>query len=70
MVEVKDMYKVIGLRDIDVVYSKKFDQLASTSEGKDFSPVKEIMTGYSNPYTVMNIILCRALCVEELLQIR
>jgi hypothetical protein len=56
-----ELYKIIGLRDIDKDIKKEFRNFAD----KDSIEAQQIKNGYTNPLIVANIIQCRLKCLEE-----
>ena len=56
-----ELYKIIGLRDVDPKIREEFMELINT----DSPEAVQIKKGYSNPLIVANIIKCRIKCLED-----
>jgi len=56
-----EVYKIIGLRDIDDDINKEFHNYIK--EGS--LEAQQIRDGYTNPLIVANILKCRMRCLEE-----
>jgi hypothetical protein len=56
-----EIYKIIGLRDIDENIKKEFYDFIK----KDSLEAQQIKDCYNNPLIVANILKCRIKCLEE-----
>jgi len=65
-IDTRDMYKIIGLRDIDIVYTKKFLYVTNNLQEFDFEAIKQIANGITNIYAMGDIIFSRVKCLYEL----